>query len=79
MNNPINNILYSIFLGEYVLEGRTYIGFGILITFTTNNEVVTKVENVTTAKYELLSLVQLCNNLSLDPIHIYDVAEDFLS
>lgn len=79
MNNPTNNFHYSIFEGEYVLEGQTYIGFGILITSTTNNEVITKVEDVTTSKYELDSIVQLCNDLSLDPIHIYDVVEDFLS
>lgn len=79
MNNPINNFLYSIFEDEYILNGEMHIGFGILITSTTNNEVVTKVEDVTTSKFELLSLVQLCNDLSLDPIHIYNVVEDFLS
>ena len=79
MGNPTNNFLYSIFEDKHIIEGEIHIGFGILVTSTTNNEVVTKVENVTTSKYELLSLVQLCNDLSLDPIHIYDVVEDFLS
>ena len=79
MDNPINNFLYSIFNDEYNLEGETHIGFGILITSTTDNKVITRIEDVTTSKYELCTLVQLCNDLSLNPIHIYDVVEDFLS
>lgn len=79
MDKPTNNFQYSIFEGEYVLEGQAYIGFGILITSITDNEVIAKLEDVTTSKYELCTLVQLCNDLSLDPIHIYDVVEDFLS
>ena len=79
MNNPTNIFLYSAFKDKYNLEGETHIGFGILITSTTDNKVITKIEDVTTSKYELDSIVQLCNDLSLDPIHIYDVLEDFLS
>lgn len=79
MNNPTNNFLYSIFEDKYILEGQTYIGFGILIISTIDNKVVTKIEDITTSKCKLLSLVQLCNDLSLDPIHIYNVVEDFLS
>ena len=79
MRNPTNNFLYSILEDKYNLEGETHIGFGILITSTTDNKIITKIEDVTTSKYELYTLVQLCNDLSLDPIHIYDVVEDFLS
>lgn len=79
MGNPTNNFLYSIFEDEYFLEGETHIGFGICITSTSDNEVVTKIEDVTASKYDIFALIQLCNELSLDPIHIYDVVEDFLS
>lgn len=79
MDNSTNNFQYSICEGEYVLEGQTYVGFGILITSATANEIIAKIEDITTSKYELCTLVQLCNDLSLDPIHIYDVVEDFLS
>lgn len=79
MDNTTNNFKYSIFEDKYVLEGQTYTGFGILITSIADNMVVAKIEDVTTSKYELCRLVQLCNELSLDPIHIYDVVEDFLS
>lgn len=79
MDNPTNNFLYSILEDEYILEGQTHTGFGIIITSTIANEVVAKIEDITTSKYELYTLVQLCNDLSLDPIHIYDVVEDFLS
>ena len=79
MDNPTNIFLYSAIKDKYNLEGETHIGFGILITSTTDNKVITKIEDVTTSKYELDSIVQLCNDLSLDPIHIYDVLEDFLS
>lgn len=79
MENPTNNFLYSILEDEYILEGQVHTGFGIIITSTIANEVVAKIEDITTSKYELYTLVQLCNDLSLDPIHIYDVVEDFLS
>lgn len=54
-------------------------GYVTLITSITDNMVEVKIEDITTSKYELCTLVQLCNDLSLDPIHIYDVVEDFLS
>lgn len=54
-------------------------GYVTLITSITDNMVVVKIEDITTSKYELCTLVQLCNDLSLDPIHIYDVVDDFLS
>jgi len=76
MNNSKNNFMYSIFEDSYILEDQTYIGFGILIISTIDNKVVTKIEDITTSKYELYSLVELCNDLSLDPIHIYDVVDD---
>lgn len=79
MDNPTNNYLYSILEDEYIFKGQAHTGFGIIITSTTVNEVVAKIEDITTSKYELCTLVQLCNDLSLDPIHIYDVVEDFLS
>ena len=78
MDNPTNHYLYSILEDEYILEGQAHTGFGIIITSTIANEVVAKIEDITTSKYELCTLVQLCNDLSLDPIHIYDVVEDFL-
>ena len=79
MENPTNNFLYSVLEDEYIFEGQAHTGFGIIITSTIAKEVVAKIEDITTSKYELCTLVQLCNDLSLDPIHIYDVVEDFLS
>ena len=79
MDNPTNNYLYSILEDKYIFEGQAHTGFGIVIISTTVNEVVAKIEDITTSKYELCTLVQLCNDLSLDPIHIHDVVEDFLS
>ena len=79
MEKPTNNFLYSILEDEYILEGQAHTGFGIIITSTISNEVVAKIEDITTSKYKLCTLVQLCNDISLNPIHIYDVVEDFLS
>ena len=76
MDNPTNNFHYAVFEGDYALEGQTHIGFGIIITSTTDNMIIAKIEDITTSKYELCTLAQLCNELSLDPIHIYDVVED---
>lgn len=79
MDNPTNNYLYSFLEDEYILEGQAHTGFGIIITSTTANEVISQIDDITSSKYELCTLVQLCNDLSLDQIHIYDVVEDFLS
>lgn len=79
LKDPINNFQYSFFEDEYNLEGKIHMGYVTLITSITDNMVVVKIEDITTSKYELCTLVQLCNDLSLDPIHIYDVVDDFLS
>lgn len=71
--------MQAAFEDEYNLEGKIHMGYVTLITSITDNMVEVKIEDITTSKYELCTLVQLCNDLSLDPIHIYDVVEDFLS
>ena len=79
MYNKDFRYFYSIFQDVYTLDHRAHIGFGIIVVSIPNNKIELKIEDITTSKCALCSLVQLCNELSLDPIHIYDVIEDFLS
>ena len=37
-----------------------------------------EIKDISTEKKKIEKLVSLCNNLSLSPIHINDVIEDFL-
>ena len=51
MENPTNNFLYSVLEDEYIFEGQSHTGFGIIITSTIANKVVAKIEDITTSKY----------------------------
>ena len=41
-------------------------------------ELVTQISDVSTNQNEMESLVKLCNQMQLDPIHLRDVGEDFI-
>ena len=79
MTNPLNPYLYQIYRGEYTLDGQSYTGFGISVVSTASNQILILIEDIALSQKELCKLVRLCNELALDPIHIYDVVEDFLN
>lgn len=64
--------MYRIIASRYTLEGVSYLGYGI-------KGMKREIEDITTDYARLAVLVKLCNELVLDPIHLEDVVEDFLS
>ncbi len=64
--------MYRVIVRKYTLEGNCYLGYGIECPDR-------NVEDITTDYRRLAALVKLWNELELDPIHINNVVEDFLS
>ncbi len=64
--------MYRIIARQYMFQGICYLGYGISCPYR-------EMEDITTDYYRLFRLVKLCNELELDPIHLDDVVEDFLS
>ena len=58
-------------------EGKEYNAYGIKTQGFGDEDVF--VSDVTDDCDALETLVRLCNDEKLDPIHIYDVIEDFLA
>ena len=50
----------------------------ITYTYDAWGRVIVSVRDITTDKEGLLALAEACNRLSLSPIHLYDVIEDYL-
>ena len=65
---------YTLIQGSYSIDGETHIGYGIAYT----EDRALSVEDLTTNPTSAAKLVKLCNDLDLSPIHLMDVAEDFL-
>ena len=73
-----NGRVYSVFCEKLSSEeGREYNGYGIKAEVGENQSLC--VSDVTDDREALEALVRLCNDEGLDPIHIYDVIEDFLA
>lgn len=78
MDKQMNNYLYTVFKSKHTIDDITYTSFGIVITSTQDNSVIERIADISTSKEKIKKLVNLCNELSLEPIHIYDVIEDFI-
>ena len=64
--------MYRVIARKYALEGMCYLGYGISCPYR-------EIADITTDYHRLSHLVTLCNELELDPIHLDDIVEDFLS
>ena len=77
-----SRVIYGVREEIYNINGRARRGYGIVayahMEEDTGLTVVASVSDVTSEREALEDLVRLCNELSLDPCHIYDVVEDFL-
>ncbi len=78
MDKQMNNYLYTVFKSIHTIDDITYTSFGIVITSTQDNSVIERIKDISTSEAKITKLVNLCNELSLEPIHIYDVIEDFI-
>ena len=66
---------YKLIQGTYELDGQTYVSYGISV-FSSGEE---KCFCDLCSDYGKISqLVELCNSLKLDPLHLEDVIEDCL-
>lgn len=63
---------YVMSISEQILEGRRYQAFGIRCEEGEVNDLARDAR-------VLQPLLQRCNALELDPIHLRDVAEDFVA
>ncbi len=58
-------------------DGDSYISFGV-IAESDKGKIIASVLDLSTERSEVERLISLCNELELDPIHLNDVAEDFV-
>lgn len=72
---------YSVFVEMLKNEDSVaYTAYGIVVCSMEDNErkEVLKISDVSADKSRVEELVDLCNKEQLEPVHIYDVIEDFL-
>ena len=60
----------------YTIENKEYIGYGIVCKGENGTYLL---EDISCNAAEVLLLIDRCNSLSLSPIHLFDVVEDFIS
>lgn len=66
---------YILITGKYTIEDNVYTGYGIGYS---DSNLSLSFENLATNPITDANLVKICNDLALSPIHLEDVAEDFL-
>lgn len=64
--------MFSLIEARYLLEGRYYVGYGIQY-----GDIC--IPDITTNKSRLEKFIELCNKLELSPLHIKDIALDFVN
>ena len=71
---------YRLIEGEYTVDNQTHIGYGIsLIKRGIIPADIASIHDISTDKSEIVRFIALCNELELDPIHLYDAVDDLLS
>ena len=76
----MSKVMYSIVENELVLNGETTVTYGIAVcSFGSGVRQEETVNDVSTDRERLCALVDLCNRLALEPLHLHDVIEDFLA
>ena len=77
-----NKVIYGVREEIYSVNGRARCGYGIVayapMEDDTGLAVIASVSDVTSDREALEDLVLLCNEIGLDPCHLYNVVEDFL-
>ena len=77
-----NEVIYGIREEVYCFRDEKRSAFGI-VAYPASKDgdatVIASVGDVCSERDKITKLVGLCNALKLDPSHLYDVVEDFLS
>ncbi|MBE6632777.1 MAG: hypothetical protein E7620_00375 [Ruminococcaceae bacterium] len=75
-------ITYGLVKEIYVLNHYIRVSYGIVACANAAEEgsatIVASARDLTTDRTRMTELVALCNSLRLDPVHLREVAEDFL-
>ena len=69
---------YVLIEDTYKIDDISYKGYGILLK-DENSKHIISFADISTNKDDILHLIDLCNTLELDPIHLEDVIEDFFA
>lgn len=68
---------------EQLLENEKVMTYGILVYYyddiSCENTKIVSINDISTYKEQVEKLVNLCNKLSLSPLHLMDVILDFIS
>jgi len=72
----MNKIHYEINETDLVVSEESVISYGI--SCIEGEKLVSKVQDLSPNKAEIEKLVNLCNELKLEPCHLNDIAEDFI-
>ena len=73
----LSPVTYFVFPGKVKLDGETFTTYGIgILQDGIMGDCIPDISDDYDAIY---SLVMLCNEEELDPIHLYDIAEDFVN
>ena len=69
--------VYAVIKGDYHVDGYKYTGYGICIKNRDTGE-SRIISDISVRRKDVEELIERCNRLELDPIHIEDVIDDFL-
>ncbi len=70
--------LYVITEDAYLCDGHKFVSYGISVLSNEFNH-IQSIHRISENYASISNLVELCNSLQLDPIHLYDVVDDFVS
>ena len=78
----MSDVIYAIREEIYELQGVCRKSYGIAVYDNTDRDktvtVLGSIEDITSDRESLLSLVEKCNILELSPIHLKEIVEDFM-
>lgn len=69
---------YVLLTQHYVYKQTTQISYGIGL-IDDSGTLIETVPNLSSDRAAVAQLTELCNTLSLDPLHLWDVVYDFLA
>ena len=72
-------ITYGITEEKYTLGDDSRVSYGIAVYDSGISTVIASVRDLSSDREAVEEHVRLCNRLELSPIHLNDVAEDFLA
>ena len=69
--------VYTVTEGDYQVDGYKYRGYGICVKNRDTGD-SRCIHDISVRRNEVEELIERCNRLQLDPVHVDDVIDDFL-